>query len=344
MTPYNTIRPFAFAAVIATGIATVGTPAAQEFSLNYERLSSLEEPLAAEIGAVTLVLNGVLDSSLTYDAEDDDSGVAGFVGNAQVAALVQLPNRWRVGLSYFGQYAASDIFDADGEDDYTDNAGLSVGSVWGTPMVGNVSGVVREQTRRLRGAGNAVLAFDDFLGGLGERSAGYVGRFGPWVVASVVDEEGNVDLGAMSQRPRGTMDCRLTLRANTGNYAAAGNSRLFDTAAVGAVGELIYGSTLFDAGIGHERFTWEGSDAGRWYVSAGVRTKVGALSLSLEGHFGQVEDSDEVSVAFGAQYDVARGLSANLGVNHAMAEAVAEGTRLVDTEETRTALSLRYSF
>ena len=344
MTSRNIMRPSALAAAAAAALTLAGAPAAQELPLNYERLSSLEEPLATEIDDLTLLLSGILDSGVTLHVRDDDAGGTGFVGNAQLAALVQLRSRLRVGLTYFGQYEDGDVFDADGDDGYSDNAALSVGSFWGTLMAGNVSGIVREQTRRLRGAGNAALAFDDFLGGLGEWSAGYVGRFGPWVIASAVDEDGNVDLGAMSQRPHGTMDYRLALRANAGEYAAADGSRPFDTAAVGAVAELIYGSTLFDAGIGHERLMREGFDAGRWYVSAGVRRKTGALSLSVEGHFGQIEGSDEVSAALGVQYDVARGLSANLGVNHARSEAAAGGVRPVDTEESRTALSLRYSF
>ena len=75
-----------------------------------------------------------------------------------------------------------------------------------------------------------------------------------------------------------------------------------------------------------------------------VRRKTGTLSLSLEGHFGRIEDRDELSVAAGLQYDLARGLSANFGLNHAEARLTLDGARFVDTRETRGALSLRYSF
>lgn len=339
MTPIKALFPSCLGAVFS---AMAGTVAAQDVSLNYERLSSLEEPLAFEVGLATLVVNGVLDNSLIHDAEDGDASGAGFTGNLQIGALAQLPNRWRVGATWFGQYAASNVFDEESGDDYTDNAALSFGSVWGTAIAGNVSGAVRERTRRLRGAGNAALAFDDFLGGLGDVAAGYAGRFGPWTVAAAIDGDGNLDVGAMSQRPYGTSDYRVTLRAYSGEYAGAG--RQFDTAGASVVGELIHGSTSFDAGGGYERFTSAGPDATRWYASAGVRRKTGALSLSLEGHYGRVEDSDEVSAALGVQYDVARGLSANLGVNHSRAEAAAGALRLVDTEETITVLSMRYSF
>ena len=64
----------------------------------------------------------------------------------------------------------------------------------------------------------------------------------------------------------------------------------------------------------------------------------------LEGHYGRLAESDEVSAALGVQYDIARGLSANLGVNHANVAAAAGGVSIADTEETHTVLSLRYSF
>ena len=47
---------------------------------------------------------------------------------------------------------------AGSDERYADNVALSVGGVWGTVLGGNVSGVVREQTRRRRGAGNGTLA------------------------------------------------------------------------------------------------------------------------------------------------------------------------------------------
>ena len=343
MSALTTLRHRLPGAILAAGMAMAGAAAAQDVSLNYERLSSMEEPLAVEIGAVTLVLNGLLDSSLTHDAEDSDASGAGFTGNVQFAALAQLSNRWRVGVTWFGQYTASDIFDDDTDENSTDNAALSVGGVWGTALAGNVSGTVREQTRRQRGTGNAALAFDGFLGGLDDAGAGYAGRFGPWMITAAADEDGNFDLGAMSQRPHGTSDYRATLRAYSGEHEAAGG-RKFDTAGAGVVGELIHGSTTLDAGVGFERFTSPGADADRWYASAGVRTKASALSLSLEGHYGRVEDGDEVSAALGVRYDIARGLSANLGVNHSRADATGDAVRVIDTEETKVILSMRYSF
>ena len=344
MTTRKTLKRLLLVVVMAAGLAITDHAIGQDFSLNYERLSSLEEPIATEFGDVTLVLNGLLDTALIHDAEDDGNTDAGLTANLQVSALTQLSNRWRVGLRYFGQYVADDRADIEANDGYTDNAALTVGGAWGTVLGGNVSGAVREQTRRLRGAGNASLAFDDVLGRLEERSVGYIGRFGPWVVGTVVDEDGNFDLGGMYQRPFGTRDYRLTARVTAGTYSPEGGPGRFDTWAVSGVGELVYGSMLFDIGVGHERFSRRGPDIDRWYVSSGARWKTGVVSVSLEGHYGRFEAEDEVSAALGLQYDVARGLSANLGINHANARVTRDGLEVEEVEETKTVLSFRYSF
>ena len=68
------------------------------------------------------------------------------------------------------------------------------------------------------------------------------------------------------------------------------------------------------------------------------------LSLSLEGHYGQIEDEDEVSAAFGIQYDLARGLSVNLGLNHTDGTARRDGTRIIRARDNKAILSMRYSF
>ncbi|MCY4489348.1 MAG: hypothetical protein OXF11_19820 [Deltaproteobacteria bacterium] len=318
--------------------------AAQDIPLNYERLSSLEEPLATEIGDVTFVLNGLLDVPTSVETRNDNDTDTGFLGNFQVAARTQLPNRWRVGLAYFGQYATDPTAAFEQDDGYTDNAAASVGGAWGTVFGGNVSGVVREGTRRARGAGNASLALDDALGAADDWGGGYAGRFGPWVVGATVNEHGGLDLGASFQRPIGNRDYRFTTRYTRRTYRPKDSSDEFDTNAVGAVGEFIYGSTLFDGGVGYQRFSSNGSAADRWYVSAGARHKAGMLSLSLEGHYGRIEGDEEISAALGVQYDLARGLSVNAGINHAEATATLAGVRLVDVDETKAVLSLRYSF
>ncbi len=85
-------------------------------------------------------------------------------------------------------------------------------------------------------------------------------------------------------------------------------------------------------------------DAGRWYASAGVRRKTGVVSPSLEGHLGRIEGEDERSGALGARYDLARGMSVNLGISYVEAMIDLGGGSFVHTEDTKAVLSLRSSF
>ena len=321
----------------------VGTLNAQQVSLNYERLSSLEDHIAAEFADVTYILTGLVDTPLVLDLDGNADRMEA-IGNFQFEASTQLPNRWLAALTYFGQYASDQSLVTDMQDDYQDNVALSVGSYWGTVLVGEVSGVIREQTRRLRGAGNASLAFDDALGRLEEDGGGYLVRFGPWVFSALADDDENFDLGATYQRPTGTRDYRLTARYTDSTFTAASDARSFDSTALSGVGEIIFGSTRWDLGAGYEHLSSEGLKLERWYVSAGGRIKTGVLSVSLEGHYGQTEGEDEVSAAFGVQYDIVRGLSLNLGLNYADATARWDTTRLTDSREKKALLSARYSF
>ena len=232
----TTVRKFpqalTLAAILTFGsLGTIHPVLAQDISLNYESLSSLEEPLAVEVGDVTLVLTGLLDAPVNFDLEGDQATDADFIGNVQFSARTQLPNRWRVALTYFGQYVSDRTFVSGPDNQYTDNIAFSVGSYWGTVLVGNISGVVREQTRRLRGAGNAMLAFDNVFGGLEDDGGGYFVRFGPWVFSGMMDEDENFDFGAMYQRPTGTRDYRLTARYTDSEYVSADGSRTFSTSA-----------------------------------------------------------------------------------------------------------------
>ena len=54
----KSLRLPGLAVLVAAGMAIAGGAAAQDVSLNYERLSSMEEPLAAEIGGVTVFRDG----------------------------------------------------------------------------------------------------------------------------------------------------------------------------------------------------------------------------------------------------------------------------------------------
>ena len=341
-------RAFLFRAVLAIVAGHFAaahiSAVAQTGPFSYDRMSFLEERLATEVGDITLRLNGLLETPVMVDLDADEVTETEFIGNFDLTAGTQLPNRWRVRLTYLGQYATQPLLDSEVAGGYGDNALLSVGGAWGTMLAGNVSGAVREQTRRLRGLGGHSLIFDDVLGRLGERNIGYVGRFGPWVMSTVVDEEAGFDLGATYRRPLGNKDYRLTARYVESAYVPADASVPLDTQAVIVVGEFIYGATLLDLSVGHERLSSDALSADRSYLSSGIRTKLGAVGLFLEGHRGRIDGQEVTSATIGLAHDLARGLSATWGLYYADAVVNVAGVSLLDSHERQLVFSFLYGF
>ncbi len=324
---------------------------AQEVSLNYDRLSSLEEPIAVAVGDITIQVQGVLDAPIIAEFDEVTGGdrvSVEFVGNFQVSAETQLANRWTVGAAYFGQYSTdpSTVFLSNmmGPDDYNDNVAGFVATSFGTVIGGNVGQQVRELTRRTRGVGNGFLAFDDFYGQLARWGGSYVGRFGPSTLGAVVDENGDFEVGMAYQRPLGHRDVRFTGRVRQGAFTAADGVTQFRTRGIGAVGEIEYSTSIFDVGLGLEEIDGQFTEAQRWFVSAGAQTQIGQVRLSGEGHYGRAAGDPEITAALGAGYDVARGLSLNLGLNYQDAQIVSDGVTLLNVEEGQAVASVRFSF
>ncbi len=329
--------------LLLSGFGLAGSAMAQGVSLNYDRLAFIEEPLAVEVGDITFSASALFDVPLTFDLEESGGDVTNIdlFGSFQVNVETQLANRWTVGASYFGEYLTG----APGSD-YVDRGAAFIGGSWGTFVVGNVSGLVREETRRLRGVGNGFLAFDDFLGGLSDVSFGYAGRFGPTRLSTIVDEDGNFEIGATFQRPIGNKDYRFTARYSDSESVGLDGLIAFTSRGGAGVVEFIYGSSLFDLGVGYERLGLAGTsfDENRWYTSAGARHKVGGITVSAEGHYGELGGQSEVSAALGAALDIARGLSLNFGLNYSDADVDILAAQLISIEETKAIISLRYGF
>lgn len=337
------IRPLLFAGVVACSIVP-GALCAQDVNLNYDNLSSFEEPLSFEAGDVTIAITGLTDANITGEFDNllnDDEVTLGYVSNIQISAETQLANRWTLGAVYFGQYADNTV---GVRDEYTDNVAGFIGTSFGIFIGGNVNQQVRELTRRRRGVGNAFLAFDDFYGQLDNWGGAYTGRFGPSILGAAVDENGDFEVGAQFQRPIGERDLRFTGRYRQARFTAPDGITQFDTRGAGLVAELVYGSSLYDLGAGYERLDGPIADANRWFVSAGGQTQMGPLQLSVEGHYGQLDGSEEISGAVGASYAIARGLSANLGANYANAVLASDGATLANIDEVTAVSSLRFTF
>lgn len=334
LAPHSKFSSLAILGVLCSNLSVMPALAV---NLNYESLSSLEEPLAFDYQDITFSVTGLVDAAVAYQEQNDSSDSLVF-GNFQISAETQLANSWTLGAAYFGEYSESQ------DDDYSDNAALYLGGVWGLGSVGNVTGLVREQTRRLRGVGNAELNFDDQLGELGDYGAAYIGRFGPAQFLATFDEDSNFEIGSTYQRPIDNKDYRFSLRYRESQYTPDNSVVTFDSKAFGFVSELTYGSTIFDLGLGAEQLTRGSFSADRKYLSFGASRKIGLFTFSGEAHFGDIEGQKETSYAAGLKVDIARGMSLNFGLNHSDADINLSGFSLLEEDDTKATMSLRYSF
>lgn len=317
--------------------------------MSREAFNAFEAPISTELGGVTFELRGRIDSVGSYSIENDTGPNHRFVGSHRFTAEKQLPNRFTIGATWTGR--AEDIGNS-GSNEYKGRVRGHIGGSWGTLIGGNVQDLVYEDTRRLRGAGRLVgrtpreenLHGDGALGRLSDWGGGYQGRFGPTVITSVIDEDTNYDVGIKFQRPIGNKDYRLSARHNTGSFTAADGLTEIDTKAVTGVAEYVFGSTRFDVSGGYEQMEAGAIEADRWFTAAGVTKKIGVLTLSAEGLYGEIEGQPETSAIIAAKYDIARGLSATAAVDYQDRQVNVGMLDILDAKDTRALVGLSYGF
>ncbi len=213
--------------------------------------------------------------------------------------------------------------------------------------MGNVSGLVREQTRRIRGTGNAVLNFDSELIALSDTGISYLTRFGPTQIVATIDDDSHYAIGVNFQRPMGNKDYRFALRWQDTSAEVLESVAPIDSQSLVLIAELTYGSTVVDASVGVEKLSTLQDRADRRYVSVGATRKWNAWTASAAAHVGEIEGQNETSYALGLRYDIARGLSLNLGLNYSDTEDTefnALGLNLLNQNNTEASASLRYSY
>ena len=303
--------------------------AGQGVPINYDSLSFAEEPLAVELGPATLSANILLDQAAQYNtSSEEDTYNTRAIGD--LSLQLQLPNSWLVTANYVANYNRL------ADDEYTDNMALSISDEWGTLAGGNVTGSVREKTRRKRGVGNAALANDDFLGTLDETGGFYAVRYNSYEASVTADMEGRAEAGLSFARPIGKSSYFLSARARRGNTSENGNlGQDADTYGTAIVAEYAFASFLIDTQIGYENVDFANSDNKNDHIfgSLGTQYKTGAYSFSIEGGTGRYDGDDRHAASAGARADIARGASLNLGVNYVHAD---------NDDDTTSLVSIRY--
>ncbi len=334
----RTLKSFAAGLCVVAGL-TVTSVRAETLGLNPDNLSFFEEPLAFDLFGFTVTYNQLIDLPAVFDFENDDEDFFPR-SNFQVSVERQLANALTIGGTYFGSYDDRD------NDEYEDRWAVYASSVWGRTSFGEVTDAVREVTRRWRGTGNAELEFDDVLSNLKQDEIGgaYSIRLSAFTFNAAVDDDGNSDFGITYDRPNKYIDIRLTGRFTDSEVISANNAVIFDANAGVLVAQVEYGSLAVDLQVGYEHLSSSVADGNRVFISSGIHYKVRRLTLSAEGHWGEIDNDTEKSLALGARYDLARGLSINLGYNYADSQAAIDGIVIQNVEKSELITSLRYEF
>lgn len=285
--------------------------------INYDNLSFVEEPLATEIGDVTVSVNGLLDQSVNYHITNPQKNNDTDFNTRALAALnaqTQLPNSWDIRAQYIAN------FNYQREEDYQDEFSLGVSDEWGTVAVGNITGSIREKTRRFRPTGNAFLEnSDDFLGKLDQNGILYGVRHNMVELVSAADYKGNFEAAVQYAQPIGQSQYRTSLRFRRAEIDR--NVQLSspaDTFGVAWIGGYYYASYLIDAQIGHEMIDLKYDDRNvtHNFASLGAQYKYGAYTFSADGGVGEYDSYQTRSAALGTRIDIARGTSLNFGLNY----------------------------
>ena len=322
---------FLFTAVAIMLFSTPSWADGQSAPINYDSLSFVEEPLAVEIGPATVSAKLLFDQSAQYDTTSDDDTYNTRI-NGDFSIQTQLPNSWRIKANYVSNYNRL------ADDEYTDNAALSISDEWGTLAGGNVTGSVYEKTRRQRGVGNAALSNDNFIGSLDQTGGFYSVRYNSYELSMTADKEGRAEAGVSFERPIGQSNYFTSARIRKGN-ASENSSINQDADSLGGaiVGEYSYGSFLLDGQIGYEHIDHENinNEDDHIFGSFGTQYKSGAYSFSIEGGLGRYNDDARRAASLGSRLDIARGTSLNFGINYTFSN---------DHDNTSALGSIRYEF
>ncbi|MCH2189465.1 MAG: hypothetical protein MK188_00890 [Gammaproteobacteria bacterium] len=311
---------------------------AHSLDLNYEGLSKFEEPIATHIADTTFTLSSISD--IRFDLSNERDNIESVSSVFQLGAETQLDNSWTLGAAYLGVLDSEDM---EG-DHYTDNVAIYLSSSWGSVSLGNVTGEVRENTRRKRGVGNANLNLDNSFGSLSDYGVSYTVRLGPSQIFTLADQDGNIEVGAGYQRPLGNKDYRFSIRfRNTESIQIAEQSFDIESESGILTAEMTYGDLVIDASIGLESLSFDQLTANRKFIALGATRKIGTWSGSVEAYFGELEDGSSNAYSIGLSKDLARGFSLNLGINHQDQSFDIVAFDPINLNDTTATISLRYS-
>ncbi|MEM6407435.1 MAG: hypothetical protein AAF700_03350 [Pseudomonadota bacterium] len=320
------------ATLIAAGATLPYAAQAQaQALLTYDDLSFVEEGLATDLGGAVLSFQGLLDQR--YLVEPDDAAERSrSLAQARLRLEGELANGWTLGAEYLG------IFTYQGTGVSQHRFAVFTGGGWGQLSFGDVTAKLENAVSRGHGVGNASLAFSRGFGGLSLTGAHYMQTINAYQIHVAVDEYENAQVGLVYEAPVAAGAWTWGARAGTGLLQERSAGIGFgDTRELAAFAGYTRGAFSVGAELGTQDITLDGAAASQSqdFASIGLKYKAGRSSFSMELGHAEFNAVDYEAVALGYRYDIARGLSVNVGANYLDN----------DVDSTWTVpLSIRYEF
>jgi hypothetical protein len=307
--------------------------AVQAGPINYDRLSFFEEPLAYQTALGTFSVNALSDWE--YRSEDNDNArydQLQFV--SELGFSTQLKNDWDVGASYLADYSS------ERREEYIDEFRVFVRDQWGSLVAGHIALLAFNQTRRQKSFGLLGIEDDNFTLPLESYGAYYQWTTPTITLLVAIDEETNVEAGGVFDKPIGRFQYRLSVRLNQTDNEEGNAQGVKESRGAALMAQVERGRWLIDAQVLVENADslQNDKDFELTTVSAGMHYQFDRLRLSLTGiNRENVLENTERRLSLGARYNMARGLTLNLGASISDSELFPENFKTY-------AASIRYEF
>ncbi len=299
--------------------------------LPYDSFSFFEAGLSREIGNATLRFNFLVDQAVIGNrpAFYQDWKTTGQVSTS---LETELSNGWNIGATYTGIFVTGSGRDSD------HLYAVFVDAPWGRLSTGRIDALIESSVTRKNRVGNATLTAGRGLGELDETGIQFVQTVNAYQIHFAVDENLDAQAALLFAAPVGVAAHSFGLRVGTGhlrkdNFLLATG----ETEGISGFYNYVLGSLSLGVEQGYQDVAIDGTVGTNTqrFASIGASYKRRRTSLSAEVGRTDFLGQTRRSAAIGLRYDIARGLSGNVGLNYSDAGTV---------NTWRIPVSLRYEF
>lgn len=318
---------------LACLISFIGSLPAYAGGLNSDAITFFEKPFTYE------AFDGVfeLNTNVAVGYQSQNNGNSKFDTHELVTLYgfyKQLDNGTETSITYFSDYAN------ERNDAYEDLIRISAKDQWGEVIVGDVSSLIFERTNRFNGD-NLIpnISNDQFSLPLDNYGVFYQWQTPAtqWMIA--VDKDANIEVGTRYYKPINGVEYVLSAHANHVENDRGDAQGVNASDSIALTAQAQRGRWIVDTQLLSEKLSLlSGNSITLKGFSGGIHYKGNRWQVSMNATERENElDDTERRIGIDAQYDVARGLSLNLGTN-------VFNTELLPNKLRSHAVSIQYQY